>query len=439
VSRKRLVVGTATTAAVSFSCVVAAVGFRSGEAVEMISDGRTGEVVAPLVPSDRDVVAHDGSSSVESVVRPSARETACPDGQYLARYWSNTTRAGEPSNTRCEPAPLRHDWSTAGPSSSMTDQFSARYEGRFSFEAAEYEFVLDGDNGVRLWIDGNLAIDQWHTGTGTYNTTRAMTAGRHNIRVEYFEQWGGAKLEFDWIKKPPPPAPGYTFYDDFNGTKIDPTKWTFEGDDWNAYDSDFETGANTTVSNGQAHIKIETDPSRRPASRTDTMMTKGRYTQQYGKFAARMKLPRGKGLWPALWLWNPASPPEIDVFEVYANPTLIHGLDVQHTAHAIHWGSCYGCPQHGQKSAWLNQGIDMTADWHVWAIEWRPTYVEWFIDGRSVLRVNQADPSAYGPVQIPQKPLHIAASLAAGGWNSRVDSTTPPVEYMHIDWIRTTG
>ena len=73
------------------------------------------------------------------------------------------------------------------------DAFSARYEGRVNFDAADYEFALTGDDGVRLWVDGALVIDRWvNQSATTYRTTRTMSAGVHDLRVEYYEASGQA-------------------------------------------------------------------------------------------------------------------------------------------------------------------------------------------------------------------------------------------------------
>jgi hypothetical protein len=133
----------------------------------------------------------------------------CPTGEYLARYWSNQTLSGLPVLSRCE-ASINNDFSTGSPPGVPADGFSARYEGRLNFDAADYEFALTGDDGVRLWVDGDLLIDRWvDQAPTTYRATRAMTAGVHNVKVEHYEASGQAVVRLAITKPavPPPPPP----------------------------------------------------------------------------------------------------------------------------------------------------------------------------------------------------------------------------------------
>jgi hypothetical protein len=135
----------------------------------------------------------------------------CPTGEYLARYWSNQTLSGLPVLSRCELS-INNDFGAGSPSGLPADGFSARYEGKINFDAADYEFALTGDDGVRLWVDGDLVIDRWvNQAATTYRATRAMTAGVHNVRVDYYEASGQAVVRLGITKRdvsPPPPPPG---------------------------------------------------------------------------------------------------------------------------------------------------------------------------------------------------------------------------------------
>jgi hypothetical protein len=66
-----------------------------------------------------------------------------------------------------------------------------------NFSAGVYRFTLKADDGVRLWIDGILQIDEWHNASGqTYTRDVQLGAGNHNLRIEYFENTGGALIYF---------------------------------------------------------------------------------------------------------------------------------------------------------------------------------------------------------------------------------------------------
>jgi PA14 domain/Thrombospondin type 3 repeat len=123
-----------------------------------------------------------------------AAPLTCPDGQYKADYFSNMTLTGSPTRSECD-AQIDEAWDQGSPSRLPTDEFSARYEGRLNFDAGDYEFAAKADDGVRVWVDGNLIIDEWRDQPPTtFRANRTMTAGLHTVRVEYYENHLGAFL-----------------------------------------------------------------------------------------------------------------------------------------------------------------------------------------------------------------------------------------------------
>jgi endoglucanase len=140
----------------------------------------------------------------------SAKALSCR-GQYKAQYYRSITftNLGE---TRCEAAPLDRDYGSGaiGPLS-RSDNVSARWTGTFDLEAADYEFYARADDGVRLYVDGSLLIDEWHDqGATDFKRTKALSAGRHQVKVEWYEKTGDAVIKVNWTKvtpQPPPPLP----------------------------------------------------------------------------------------------------------------------------------------------------------------------------------------------------------------------------------------
>ena len=73
----------------------------------------------------------------------------------------------------------------------------SRYPGEFQLAAGNYAFTTTTDDGVRLYIDGSLALDHWTLqGPTTYTVTRALSEGTHQIVLEYFENAGGGTRHF---------------------------------------------------------------------------------------------------------------------------------------------------------------------------------------------------------------------------------------------------
>jgi hypothetical protein len=87
-------------------------------------------------------------------------------------------------------ADLNFDWGTGSPSAAVqSDNFSAKWDTTRNFSTSgNYVITATADDGIRVWVDGQLMIDQWsdHAAT-TYTATVYLTAGNHSIHVEYYE------------------------------------------------------------------------------------------------------------------------------------------------------------------------------------------------------------------------------------------------------------
>ncbi|MCC6790708.1 MAG: peptidoglycan DD-metalloendopeptidase family protein [Thermomicrobiales bacterium] len=134
-----------------------------------------------------------------------------PSEQYCAEYFNNKDLSGSPAVANLEAKPLNQPWGMSGPGSGINaDAFSGRWRGKFAFSAGTYTFQLRGDDGVRLKIDGVTKINEWrHQNATTFTATVAMTAGVHEIAVEYYEDGGWAELSLQWgvvVDSSPPVA-----------------------------------------------------------------------------------------------------------------------------------------------------------------------------------------------------------------------------------------
>jgi Concanavalin A-like lectin/glucanases superfamily/PA14 domain len=139
--------------------------------------------------------------SWELIPPPPPPPSSCPVGEYLTAYYENMTLAGTPVLQRCETA-INYDWGFGSPSPSVpANQFSARWTGTFSFTAGSYDFTATADDGIRVWVDGAPVIDAWvDQAPTTYQATRSLTAGNHEVKVEYYENGGGAVAQVSWVR-----------------------------------------------------------------------------------------------------------------------------------------------------------------------------------------------------------------------------------------------
>jgi hypothetical protein len=128
-----------------------------------------------------------------------------PVGQWHAEYFANPSLDGTPAVVRTDSA-INFDWTNHRPHGSIPiDHWSARWTGEFLFDAGEYLFKAYTDDGIRLWIDGQLVIDQWINQVATLSEKRAnVSAGTHSVRVEYYDNIGNAVAKVWWELMSPP-------------------------------------------------------------------------------------------------------------------------------------------------------------------------------------------------------------------------------------------
>jgi hypothetical protein len=137
----------------------------------------------------------------------------CGSSQYTASIYNNTSFSGTPV-TQCQNWPLNQNWGSGSPASGIgADNFTIRWTGRASFNAGKYDFYVRSDDGIRVWVNNALIINQWdnppYTGMNYINYT--MAAGTWDIKIEYIERSGNAYAEFRWTQQQttgsPPAAP----------------------------------------------------------------------------------------------------------------------------------------------------------------------------------------------------------------------------------------
>jgi hypothetical protein len=141
-----------------------------------------------------------------------------PYFEWRGAYWPNTTLFGDPALVRADPS-INFEWGLGSPAPGLpSDNFSVRWVRLVDFEPTTYRFSLTVNDGARLWIDDRLVIDEWREGdTREITQDRAMTAGPHELRVEYFADTGEATVKLRW-EKAPIPTPSATpidFYPDW--------------------------------------------------------------------------------------------------------------------------------------------------------------------------------------------------------------------------------
>ncbi len=145
---------------------------------------------------------------------PSSTPTPGVISDWLGEYFSNADVAGTPVFFRNDKL-IDFNWGVDSPDPRIAvDRFSARWTRKQNFVAGYYRFTLLADDGVRFWIDGQLVVDEWHDGTLVpYTVEQYLSQGEHPLRLEYYENTGGAMVQLSWTGIAPPtdtPTPTLT-------------------------------------------------------------------------------------------------------------------------------------------------------------------------------------------------------------------------------------
>jgi hypothetical protein len=129
------------------------------------------------------------------------------DPSWQVTFWNNTSLSGGPVLQQADTR-LDHEWGTGSPAAGITaDHFSARWTRYIDVTPDNYRFTVVADDGIRLWIDDQLLIDQWRDQAATtYTAQTYLGEGHHLVRVEYYENYGDAVAKVSWTQAPPQPA-----------------------------------------------------------------------------------------------------------------------------------------------------------------------------------------------------------------------------------------
>ena len=132
-------------------------------------------------------------------------------GPWYGEYWNNTSQSGAPSLIRNDAA-INFNWGFSTPDASrvFADNFSARWTRTFASNGGIYRFTITHDDGVRLYVDGNLVLNKYDfVGNATDTVDVAIGGGNKVIRLDYVEKSGIALVRLNYypVSAPVPPQP----------------------------------------------------------------------------------------------------------------------------------------------------------------------------------------------------------------------------------------
>ncbi len=165
-----------------------------------------------LVDGDHQITMEYFENTGDAVARLSWDAAPAPTiTNWKGEYWNNMSLNGTPALVR-DDASVNFDWGTGSPASGINaDGFSARWTRTVNFSAGAYRFTVTSDDGMRLWVDGTLLVDRWTVhAPETYTADVTLTGGNHQVKMEFFENTGGAVARLSWAGLTPPPVPSGT-------------------------------------------------------------------------------------------------------------------------------------------------------------------------------------------------------------------------------------
>jgi len=250
---------------------------------------------------------------------------------------------------------------------------------------------------------------------------------------------------------PPSSSPGTLVWsDEFNGpdgSAPDSSKWVLEtgGGGWGNNELEYYTarGQNASVHDGNLVITAVKEKYTGPDGVTRDytsarLKTLGKFAQAYGRFEARIKIPRGQGIWPAFWMlgndidkagWPTCG--EIDIMEnIGKEPSTVHGT--------IHGPGYSGDKGIGDPFS-LPAGDLFADEFHIYAVEWEPEAIRFYVDDHLYSTRTPAD-LPKGTKWVYDHPFFLLLNVAVGGsWPGNPDATSTYPQTMLVDYVRIYG
>ena len=223
------------------------------------------------------------------------------------------------------------------------------------------------------------------------------------------------------------------------GTPIDVEKWAHDvgGHGWGNDQLEYNTDrADNASLDGEGHLALvaRKEDFGDNAYTSARITTRGRLSQEYGRFEARIKLPTGQGIWPAFWMlgsnfgevgWPDCG--EIDIMEFRGQ----HESIIRNSIHGPgHSGASNVGFEHVSPGAGLPEGF------HTFAVEWEPRHIVWFLDGVKTFEVT---PSALPPGGrwVYNHPFFLIMNIAVGGgFVGPPNGNTQFPQTMLVDYVR---
>ena len=225
--------------------------------------------------------------------------------------------------------------------------------------------------------------------------------------------------------------------DDFDGSALDATKWAPEVRDvWfnNELQATTNSRDNVTVTNGNLVITAKRESFHGRDYTSGRINTKGKQDFVFGRTDTRAKLPKGKGVWPAIWMLgsNDATATwpncgEIDIME-------LRGSTPKLNISTVHYGTNSSTDHKYKSKSYTLPGTDDFSDaFHVFTLIRSRDQMRWYIDGNLYYTLTSGEVSPY-PFN---SPFYMILNLAIGGdFDGNPDASTTFPQQLLVDYVR---
>ncbi|SDZ15501.1 F5/8 type C domain-containing protein [Micromonospora pattaloongensis] len=318
--------------------------------------------------------------------------------------------------------------------------FARSYQIQVSPDASTWTTVYSTTNGQGF--RETITVTATGRYVRMYGTARSGPYGYSLWEFKVFGTGGNPTPPPATPPDPTFPATRLVFSDEFTGAaggKPDPARWTIDPGTGQNNELQYYTNNNNAYLDGAGSLVIEArrESANGRAYTSHRMNTGNKFHVQYGRIEARVRVPKGNGLWPAFWMMGAdflTGRPwpyngEIDIMEVLGRNT----AEAYSTLHAPAYNGGNGYGQRYPSPG----GVDLSADFHVWAAEWDSRGITFTIDGRTVFVASKATVETTRGPWVFDHPFYLILNLAVGGdFPGPVDGSTPFPSRMLVDYVR---
>jgi beta-glucanase (GH16 family) len=228
--------------------------------------------------------------------------------------------------------------------------------------------------------------------------------------------------------------------DEFSSNSLNQSDWNYElgtgSSGWGNNELQYYQKENTTVNGGYLTIEAKQQAAGSSSYTSSRLTTQGKKSFKYGRIDIRAAMPKGQGLWPALWMlgnshssvgWPDCG--EIDIMEMVGGTA--SGKSDKTTHGTLHWDNFGEYASFGGKTS--TSKTDLQEEFHVYSIIWDDQSIKWLLDDRQFheIAITESHMTEF------HEEFFFIFNVAVGGrWPGSPDASTTFPQKMHVDYVR---